>query len=258
MQPQTHAQSPSVFINPPHTLAYSLRSLSHTHTNTALLPSLSLFLPIFTQHTHTSLRWRPILSILPWADLLSFLKLQKSDHINEPNAGESGKQTREGGRAACLSACSMATIVHCTFSEPTRAEAISTQILWRDSKPRSERGETEQVREGGGRRSCIKSCLQNALRFRWTGKSNGIRILNRFQGWGVRLTAASIALTNAEKYCGSGKGSQPGRESGRQGVSEPAAPLFTPSSTTNNAAGRKKKTQLCLYQLHTACAWSEY
>lgn len=104
--------------------------------------------------------------------MFSFLKPQKSEHINESNAGESGKQAREGGRAACLSACSMATIVHCTFSEPTRAEAISTQILWRDSKPRSERDEREQGREiervrvGGGRRSCIKSCLQNALRFR--------------------------------------------------------------------------------------------
>lgn len=83
------------------------------------------------------------------------LKPPKSEHTNESNAGESGKQAREGGRAACLSACSMATIVHCTFSEPTSAEAISTQILWRDSKPRSEGerrergGVKERVREGG-------------------------------------------------------------------------------------------------------------
>lgn len=78
--------------------------------------------------------------------MFGLLKPQKSEHINESNAGESGKQAREGGRAACLSACSMATIVHCTFSEPTRAEAISTQILWRDSKPRSER-ERERKRD---------------------------------------------------------------------------------------------------------------
>ena len=93
--------------------------------------------------------------------MFSFLKPQKSECINEPNAGESGKQAREGGRAVCLSPCSMATIVHCTFSEPTRAEAISTQILWRDSKPRREResegeGARERDREGeGGRRKKI-------------------------------------------------------------------------------------------------------
>lgn len=61
-----------------------------------------------------------------------------TEPINETNAGESGKQARE--REGELPSYSMATIVHCTFSEPTRAEAISTQILWRDSKPRSERG----------------------------------------------------------------------------------------------------------------------
>lgn len=55
----------------------------------------------------------------------------------------------------------MATIVHCTFSEPTRAEAISTQILWRDSKPRSERergnkeGEEREMEREGGRRKKI-------------------------------------------------------------------------------------------------------
>lgn len=80
--------------------------------------------------------------------MFSFLKQHKAEHTNEPNAGESGKQAREGGRDACLSACSMATIVHCTFSEPTRAEAISTQILWRDSKPRLEREREEREREG--------------------------------------------------------------------------------------------------------------
>lgn len=68
----------------------------------------------------------------------------------------------------------MATIVHCTFSEPTRAEAISTQILWRDSKPRSERGrgrgskggvgggEMERVREEGmegGRKKIMHKIL---------------------------------------------------------------------------------------------------
>lgn len=62
----------------------------------------------------------------------------------------------------------------------------------------------EGRREGGGR-SCIKSCLRNALRFRWTGEGNGIRILNPFQGWGVGLTAESIALTKAVKYWSSGK-----------------------------------------------------
>lgn len=96
--------------------------------------------------------------------MFSFLRPPKSEHINESNAGESGKQAREGGRAACLSACSMATIVHCTFSEPTRAEAISTQILWRDSKPRSERGsegerEIERVREGGRRKKIMHKIL---------------------------------------------------------------------------------------------------
>lgn len=55
------------------------------------------------------------------------------------------------------------------------------------------------------------------------------------------MTAESIALTNAVKYCGSGKGSQPARQGGRQGVSEPAAPLFTLSFGTNDAADRKKK-----------------
>lgn len=38
----------------------------------------------------------------------------------------------------------MATIVQSTFSEPTRAETISTQILWKDSKPRSEGGRAER------------------------------------------------------------------------------------------------------------------
>lgn len=97
--------------------------------------------------------------------MFCFLKPQKSEHINESNAGESGKQAKEGGRVACLSACSMATIVRCTFSEPTRAEAISTQILWRDSKPRSERGrreqgrEIERVREGGRRKKIMHKIL---------------------------------------------------------------------------------------------------
>lgn len=45
---------------------------------------------------------------------------------------------------------------------------------------------------------------------------NGIRILNRFQGWGAGLTAESIALTTAVKYCGSCKGSQSARHAGRQ------------------------------------------
>lgn len=55
------------------------------------------------------------------------------------------------------------------------------------------------------------------------------------------MTAESIALTIAVKYCGSGEGSQPGRDEGRQGgvVAEPTAPLFTPSFTKRNiAAGR--------------------
>lgn len=58
------------------------------------------------------------------------------------------------------------------------------------------------------------------------GGVNGIRILNRFQGWGVGLTAESIALTTAVKYCGSCKGSQSAKP-GRLGVAEPTAPLFT-------------------------------
>lgn len=64
------------------------------------------------------------------------MSLKLENWVNRPE--------REGELPACLPACSMATIVHCTFSEPTRAEAISTQILLGggggDSKPRSEGG----------------------------------------------------------------------------------------------------------------------
>lgn len=100
-------------------------------------------------------------TVLPRAECLASQSPKKSEHTNESNAGESGKQAREGGRAACLSACSMATIVHCTFSEPTRAEAISTQILWRDSKPRSERGREigGLEKDGGGRKKIMHKIL---------------------------------------------------------------------------------------------------
>lgn len=67
-------------------------------------------------------------------------------------------------------------------------------------------------------------------------------MLNRFQGWGVGLTAESIALRIAVKYCGSGKG--------RQGVAEPTAPLFTPGFATNNAADRGGNASL-----HSAAAY---
>lgn len=135
---------PSVFIKPPHTLTHVL-SLSLSHTKTHAQPCYPLcdyFFPFLKVNTHTGVRafLHTDASYFLFYPEFRFPKLQKSEHINEPNAGESGKQAREGGRAACLSVCSMATIVHCTFSEPTRAEAISTQILWRDSKPRSERG----------------------------------------------------------------------------------------------------------------------
>lgn len=89
---------------------------------------------------------------------------------------------REGELPACLSACSMATIVHCTFSEPTRAEAISTQILWKDSKPRSERGERERrERDREGERGRRKKLMHKILfaermkiQMNWGGRLMGL------------------------------------------------------------------------------------
>lgn len=126
-------------LYPSFSLAPSL-SLSHTHKNTCVAKEndpVTLFVTFssyffFPQrahpHWHTHLLTRAF-HYFALCRVLGVLKPQKSEHINESNAGESGKQAREGGRAACLSACSMATIVHCTFSEPTRAEAISTDSL---------------------------------------------------------------------------------------------------------------------------------
>lgn len=76
---------------------------------------------------------------------------------------------------------------------------------------------------------------------------NGIRILNRFQGWGVGLTAESIALTIAEKYCGSCKGSQPTsqpvRQAGRGLLSLPHLCLLEFKSQITQQRGKKKNKE---------------
>lgn len=131
---QMHAQPPCVY----QTSAPSL-SLSHkTHVqkeNVPLLPPLSQFLPLF-HNAHTT-------TLLPLSlfAVFRFLKPQKSENTQMSLMLGNLVNRPERGEAACLSAWSMATIVHCTFSEPTRAaEAISTQILGRDSMPRTEEG----------------------------------------------------------------------------------------------------------------------
>lgn len=133
---QTHrcTHNPHVFIKPPHPLSLSLSQKTHVQKeNVPLLPPLSQFLPLF-HNAH-------ITTLLPLSlfAVFRFLKPQKSENTQMSLMLGNLVNRPERGEAACLSAWSMATIVHCTFSEPTRAaEAISTQILGRDSMPRSE------------------------------------------------------------------------------------------------------------------------
>lgn len=74
------------------------------------------------------------------------------------------------------------------------------------------------------------------------------------------MTAEYIALTNAVKYCGSGKGSQPGRKAGRAGQAEGCCAESTSvySQLCNKYCNcREKNSSIhAFYQVHTAQASS--
>lgn len=98
-----------------------------------------------------------------------------TEPINETNAGESGKQAREreGELPSCLPT---PWLLLCTAHSLSPQELkpsphrffggiVSQEVREKEGTRRGKR-ERWRGREGGGRRSCIKSCLQNALRFR--------------------------------------------------------------------------------------------